>query len=159
MTGLDTIFDSFGLYILGLVLLFGSYDIFLRVWHGHGERKISLLFSSLFLLTMGLIFLALSLLFLAKLYADHQILFYSGVVIFLAMGGVTFQVMKWKRQIMSEDQKMAAGFRDETSEAADQSKAGQVKSDQPESSQAKSGQTKPSRDESGQGKSGQDKGK
>ena len=127
MAELDIIFDSFGLYILGLVLLFGSYDIFLRVWHGHGRRKIGLIFSSLFLLAMGTILLVLSLLFLARLYADHQILFYSSAIIFLAVGVVTFQVMKWKRQIMSEDQKMVAGSGGRMPEPTDKAKSGQPK--------------------------------
>ncbi len=128
MAELDIIFDSFGLYILGLVLLFGSYDIFLRVWHGHGRRKIGLIFCSIFLVVMGTILLVLSMLFLARLYAeDHQILFYSSAIIFLVVGGVTFQVMKWKRQIMSEDRKMVAGSGGGMSKPTDQAKSGQPK--------------------------------
>jgi hypothetical protein len=152
MAELDIIFDSFGLYILGLVLLFGSYDIFLRIWHGHGKRKINLIFSFLFLLAMGIILLVLSLLFLARLYADHQILFYSGVIIFLAVAGGTFQIMRWKRQIMNEDRKMTAGFASGTSEPTDQSKAPQTKAGQTKANQTNSIQSKAPQTKAGQTK-------
>ena len=110
MDGVDIIFVSFGLYILGLVLLFGSYDIFLRIRHGQKQSgKIRLVLSLLFLLTMGLILFIFSLLLLARLWAGSKILFYSGVIIFLAVAGGTFQIMKWKRQVVSEDRDMDAG--------------------------------------------------
>lgn len=124
MAALDIIFDSFGLYILGLVLLFGSYDISLRVRHGHGRRKIGLIFSFLFLLAMGAVLFFLSLLFLGRLYADHKGFFYSGVIIFLGVAGVTFQVMKWKHQIMNEDRKMDARSGSGMSEAGGVSQSG-----------------------------------
>ena len=95
---MDIIFDSFGLYILGLVLLFSSYDIFLRL--KHGRKKAGLIFCLIFLLIMGAILFILSMLLLARLYPGFW--FVSGVVIFLGTGAGTFQVMKWKRQIINE---------------------------------------------------------
>jgi len=145
MAAFDIIFDSFGLYILGLVLLFGFYDIFLRIWHSHGKRKIGIIFSCIFLLVMGIILFTLSMLFLARLYAEHQILFYSGVIIFLAAGGGTFQIMRWKREIMSEDQKALAGQRAKQPDQPDQ--PGGLISGRPEQDNVNLGRPNPDRPE------------
>lgn len=110
----DIIFNSFGLYILGLVLLFGAYDILLRLIHSWQRRKIGLILSCIFLAIMGAVFLILSILMLAKLYASSKSLFFAGVVIFIAVAGGTFQLMKWKREIAHEDWNTKARPGDET---------------------------------------------
>ncbi|MEW6378464.1 MAG: hypothetical protein AB1611_02520 [bacterium] len=110
----DIIFNSFGLFILGLVLLFGSYDILLRLIHSQQRRKTGLVISCIFLAVMGAVFLILSILMLAKLYASSKSLFFTGVVIFVAVAGGTFQLMKWKREIAREDWNMQTRQGDET---------------------------------------------
>ncbi|MEW5803416.1 MAG: hypothetical protein AB1847_15085 [bacterium] len=126
MSGSDIIFDSFGLYILGLVLLFGSYDIFLRIRYGQRQGSIrgkgGLIFCLVFLLVMGSVLFVLSLLFLARLYAGSKAWFYSGAIIFVVVAGVTFQIMKWKRQILKEDMSEDVESGSGMSEPADRAK-------------------------------------
>jgi|GEM_PF-4223621 len=111
----DLMFDSFGLYIMGLVLVFGSYDILLRLLHGQRRRKLGLVLSCIFLALMGGVFLILAILLLAKLYLSSKSLFFTGVVIFVAVAGGTFQLMRWKREIAREDRRSsAAGSENET---------------------------------------------
>lgn len=98
----DIIFFSFGLFILGLVLLFAAYDIFLRLWHFR-NGGLRLMLCCLFLLIMGLIFLIFSLMILSKLYALHQIMFYTTVLGFSAVALLTFQIMKWKREVVKDN--------------------------------------------------------
>lgn len=98
----DIIFYSFGLYILGLVLLFASYDILLRIIHDRKKRSIGLIFSFIFLLLMGTIFFILSVLILIRVYAMSRALFIITALFFLAVGIGTYLVMKWKRQIIKE---------------------------------------------------------
>jgi hypothetical protein len=94
----DLVFYSAGLYILGLVLLFSSYDILLRLIHG--RRSIGLIFSLIFLLLMGSFLLVLSVLVLSRLYILSKSLFTITAIAFFLFGLGTIQLTRWKRQIM-----------------------------------------------------------
>ena len=99
----DIVFYSAALYILGLVLLFSSYDILLRLIHG--RRSIGLIFSFIFLLLMGSFLLVLSALVLFRLYILTKPLFTITVIAFLLVGIGTVQLTRWKRQIVKASQK------------------------------------------------------
>ena len=99
----DIVFYSAGLYILGLVLLFSSYDILLRLIHG--RRSAGLIFSLIFLLLMGSFLLVLSALVLYRLYILTRPLFIITVIVFLLVGLGTIQLTRWKRQIVKENRK------------------------------------------------------
>ena len=94
----DLAFYSAGLYILGLVLLFSSYDILLRLIHG--RRSIGLIFSLIFLFLMGSFLLVLSALVLYRLYLLRKSLFTITVIAFFLLGLGTIQLTRWKRQIV-----------------------------------------------------------
>ena len=98
----DMIFYSFGLYILGLVLLFASYDILLRIIHDRRKRTIGLIFCCFFLCIMGIVLFILSVLLLIRVYSMSKILFIITTIFFLAVGVGTYFLMKWKRQIIKE---------------------------------------------------------
>lgn len=99
----DLFFYSFSLYILGLVLMFAAYDIFLRLGYEPNRRSIGLIFSGIFLFLMGMVFFILGVLILIRLYNIQRLIFYLAVVVFLVIGLVTFKVMKWKRQVIHEN--------------------------------------------------------
>jgi len=98
----DIIFYSFGVYILGLVLLFASYDILLRIIHDQNKRSIGLIFSCIFLFLMGTILFIFSILILIRVYPMSKVWFYITIVFFLAVAIGTYLLMKWKRQIIKE---------------------------------------------------------
>ena len=99
----DIVFYSAGLYILGLVLLFSSYDILLRLIHG--RRSVGRILSLIFLLLMGSFLLILSALVLTRLYILTKPLFFITVIVFLLIGLGTVQLTRWKRQIVKESRK------------------------------------------------------
>ena len=98
----DIIFYSFGLFILGLVLLFASYDILQRIIHDPRKRGIGLIFSCIFLFLMGAVFFSLSVLILIRVYSMSRIWFYITIAFFVAVALGTYFLMKWKRQIIQE---------------------------------------------------------
>jgi len=98
----DIIFYSFGLYLLGLVLLFASYDILQRIIHDKNKRSIGLILSSIFLFLMGAIFFILSVLILFRVYPMSKVWFYITIVFFVVVAIGTYFLMKWKRQIIKE---------------------------------------------------------
>ncbi len=101
----DIIFYSFGVFILGLVLLFASYDILLKLLHNPKRRNFGLIFSFIFLLLMGVIFLVLASLVLARLYFINKIIFTISALFFLAVAIGTYYLMKWKREVIKSIKK------------------------------------------------------